>query len=1482
MTDNQSIIQPIIHTVSATQIVNTIVVTSPGPQGPKGEKGSGIASAVYPVLYSSATETISLDQQDIAQLSKKNIFIKPNYFNKSVTFGETTIHNDPSIYFSDSTIKHITQKSYQEILNFTGFANFGVVTISDTSDINVGDIISISNVGTASESGYFNGFYTVSNIPSSSVVWITPVSNGSNAVLGTSPQIAFYTLDSYFNDKGRFFSGSAAYSLNSSSTSQTNFTALTISGSSVATQEYVLANIPASAQYAGSALYATNAGSATYSTSAVYAVNSGSSQYASSAGYISASNISGVVASATNAASSLYSSSAGFISGSNVSGIVASATYSSSANYANNSGSLNGQPGSYYAPATSSVGIGSTRITLNTTTASLGNVVINNSSSVLSPFLILNNTATQPSKSQGTFYYETTTFSPTVVTDTTSPIHMLQQVMIRAVNDSNATILKGQAVYLSGAQGNRPAVKLGIASSSTQHDIIGLVYDDIAAHQDGWIITQGLIEGIDTRPYIEGAYIYLSAASAGYLTATAPGYPNYDYVVAQALNSTPNGKLLVEPYNAYNQVNVNGAIQFSDSYRTIGSGNATLDLNGNITASTVTITSSAKALNPTSGALKVGGGTGIAGDLYVNGNISVAGSAFFGGSALYVSASELVLSDPLIYLAEGNTANVWDIGFVGNFTPTASGYQHTGLARDHTDGKWKLFSGVVPEPTNTINFASATYDTLKLGAIEVSSSAQVSNLNAQYLNGQSGSYYIVTASNAGYVAASAYTANSAWNNQNASVAYATSAENSASLGGSAASIFASKTYADTSANNASAAAYNAASAYTATSAYNNQSASVSYSSSTGFILSSNVSGTVASATNSSSANFALNSASLGGIQASDYALDTSSNTFTGTQTILTAGSANKGIVVQGSSGQTANLQEWQNSSSIILAGVSASGQIYTGSTGPILAGSVYGGSAAQLSISYTGLTPGIIIKPTGAVDTTSNSFEVYSSSTSTGPSFFINKFGQVTVSGISSVSNLGSNSSNNRAVLRALNDNASATPILGKAFSTQSADMFVLQNSSGSSLFAVNSGYQLLIGYLNNTQFSASPAMISASTSGSAVKGLIIQGSTNQSANLIEVQDSSSVSQFTVNANGFVVANNGYQSGTWLRAGTTATVPVGAAVNQPGIALSIVSATPVLPTAGVQLYATTSSLLGIATSLGTLSMSASQMNTSRTDYTLFTSPTTLNIGQAGAGYTLNLATQSISSTGTSIINIGTGSSNATGAAQIINIGTGYKPIGGNYFYFGSSSGGTNQAIFNSTLTINGNTTSNGNITAASSTITAASVVGGGLDLVYSGSFSSASSISVDNVFTTKYTNYKVIVIFSGASGTSPSQFTLRLRSSGVDNVTNYTTYMYGMATAGGGSTSIVSNASTSFYPFGSTSVYMSTTQPFVFELLNPATAQNTGLYGINAAGSNPGVSVYMTGNGNHNTAIACDGFTMNSGISTLTYAGTIKVYGYHN
>ena len=96
-------------------------------------------------------------------------------------------------------------------------------------------------------------------------------------------------------------------------------------------------------------------------------------------------------------------------------------------------------------------------------------------------------------------------------------------------------------------------------------------------------------------------------------------------------------------------------------------------------------------------------------------DIEIAGSLTFSGTGTEINYNELIIEDPLIYLAEGNTANINDLGFVASFNDGT--YQHAGLVRDSSANTWKLFKGVTDEPTNTVNFSQGSLDNLSVGTL---------------------------------------------------------------------------------------------------------------------------------------------------------------------------------------------------------------------------------------------------------------------------------------------------------------------------------------------------------------------------------------------------------------------------------------------------------------------------------------------------------------------------------------------------------------------------------------------------------------------------------------------------------------------------------------------------------------------------------------------------------------------------------------------
>jgi hypothetical protein len=125
----------------------------------------------------------------------------------------------------------------------------------------------------------------------------------------------------------------------------------------------------------------------------------------------------------------------------------------------------------------------------------------------------------------------------------------------------------------------------------------------------------------------------------------------------------------------------------------------------------------------------------VIGNAYFDEDVTIMGNLFVNGNVTTINANNLILNDSVIYLADDNQADTIDIGFIGSFNNVVR-YQHTGFVRDATDGTWKLFANVVPEPTSTVDFTNATYSNLQVGNIQ----ATYFTGNGAFLTGLSSSY----------------------------------------------------------------------------------------------------------------------------------------------------------------------------------------------------------------------------------------------------------------------------------------------------------------------------------------------------------------------------------------------------------------------------------------------------------------------------------------------------------------------------------------------------------------------------------------------------------------------------------------------------------------------------------------------------------------------------------------------------------------------
>lgn len=138
------------------------------------------------------------------------------------------------------------------------------------------------------------------------------------------------------------------------------------------------------------------------------------------------------------------------------------------------------------------------------------------------------------------------------IVDGTDEVNIGEQMVAYVTNAESTTIIRGQAVYLYQAQGNRASVKLAYnTGDSSSAKTLGLVLQDMAPNASGFVTTQGVLDKLNTNGFAEGATLYLGA-TPGSLTSTKPQAPNHlVYIGIVERSNAGNGQIYVRPQNGY-------------------------------------------------------------------------------------------------------------------------------------------------------------------------------------------------------------------------------------------------------------------------------------------------------------------------------------------------------------------------------------------------------------------------------------------------------------------------------------------------------------------------------------------------------------------------------------------------------------------------------------------------------------------------------------------------------------------------------------------------------------------------------------------------------------------------------------------------------------------------------------------------------------------------------------------------------------------
>jgi len=181
------------------------------------------------------------------------------------------------------------------------------------------------------------------------------------------------------------------------------------------------------------------------------------------------------------------------------------------------------------------------------------------------------------------------------------------------------------------------------ASSSSSTDIIA--YANNGVDGAGWIDM-----GITGATFNSATY-GITGPHDGYIFMSAPtgtsGAGNL--VLATGANGTQN------------------KIVFAAGGYESGTSQMTITPNANVKVNIATPSTSA-----TTGAFQVVGGVGIQGDMNVQGSVAIQGTITFGGAGTTVSAANLSVTDPLVFVGNSNTADLVDLGVVTEYATTVA------------------------------------------------------------------------------------------------------------------------------------------------------------------------------------------------------------------------------------------------------------------------------------------------------------------------------------------------------------------------------------------------------------------------------------------------------------------------------------------------------------------------------------------------------------------------------------------------------------------------------------------------------------------------------------------------------------------------------------------------------------------------------------------------------------------------------------------
>jgi len=163
----------------------------------------------------------------------------------------------------------------------------------------------------------------------------------------------------------------------------------------------------------------------------------------------------------------------------------------------------------------------------------------------------------------------------------------------------------------------------------------------------------------------------------------------------------------------------------------------------------------------------------------------------------------------------------------------------------------------------------------------------------------------------------------------------------------------------------------------------------------------------------------------------------------------------------------------------------------------------------------------------------------------------------------------------------------------------------------------------------------------------------------------------------------------------------------------------------------------------------------------------------------------------------------------------------------------------------------------------------------GMVLLNTTSFSAVASQSVNDVFTTSYDNYRILIAIDSTTATSQQVFQIKLRASGTDKSTAYDYNLLRQFTT---NVSYANASNQTSFVIGYLSTNINGTSFFTLDICDPKISKATRMF-VNSTYGADSVRDMQTGGCVQTENYQADGFTISIAANAVT--GRVSTYGYN-